>query len=276
MIRRRSLFLIVIATLMLAPNAIAQDEATVARAEDPNLGPILTDADGMTLYLFTEDEQGAGTSVCNDDCLANWPAFTADDPLTLPEGVDGELTQIARDDGAMQVAFNGWPLYYFAGDTEPGDVNGQGIGEVWFVIDSEVMSGGMVASPEASPIASPMASPMAMDATVLVLEVPEYGPILTDAEGMVLYTFSNDEQGSGVSACEDDCLANWPAFVADDTLTLPYGVPGELTYIERADGSTQVAYNGWPLYYFAGDMEPGDTNGHEVGDVWFVVPPADE
>lgn len=272
MIRRLTLCLMLISGFIIAPNVIAQDEATVAVADHPELGEILTDSEGMTLYLFTNDEQGSGTSVCDDDCLANWPAFVADDPLTLPEGVEGELTQITRDDGSMQVAYNGWPLYYFAGDAEPGDVNGQGLGDVWFVIDSDVMSGGMTASPEASPAASPVAG----DTSVLVLDDPELGEILTDSEGMVLYLFTNDEQGSGVSNCEGDCLANWPAFVADDPLTLPDGVPGELAQIERSDGSMQVAYNGWPLYYFIGDTAPGDTTGHEVGDVWFVVNPSVE
>lgn len=272
MIRRLTLCLMLISTLLLTPHAFAQDDATVALADHPDLGQILTDAEGITLYLYTNDEQGAGTSMCNDECLANWPAFVADDPLMLPEGVDGELTQITRDDGSMQVAYNGWPLYYFAGDRTAGDVNGQGLGDVWFVIDAEVMSGGMMASPEASP----MASPVSGDTSVLVTEDAELGEILTDAEGMVLYSFGNDEQGSGVSTCEDSCLANWPPFVADDPLTLPEGVPGELTQIERSDGSMQVAYNGWPLYYFVGDTAPGDTNGHNVGDVWFVVPPAEQ
>lgn len=272
MMRRFALCLMLLSSLVFAPHVVAQDDATVAVAEHPELGQILTDAAGMTLYLFTNDEQGSGTSVCNDDCLGNWPAFTADDPLTLPEGVEGELTQISRDDGTMQVAYNGWPLYHFVGDTAAGDANGQGIGDVWFVVDSEVMS----ASPQASPVASPSASPVAGDTSVLVLEDPELGTILTDSEGMVLYLFTDDEQGSGVSTCEADCLAIWPVFVADDPLTLPDGVPGELTQIERSDGSMQVAYNGWPLYYFAGDMAPGETNGHEVGDVWFIVTPADE
>lgn len=272
MIRRISLAVMLISSLVFAQVAVAQDDASVAVADDPDLGQVLTDLDGMALYLFTKDEQGSGASVCSGDCLANWPAFTADDPLALPEGVPGELTQITRDDGTMQVAYNGWPLYYFAGDSAPGDVNGQGVGDVWFVIDSSVMDAG----PMASPMASPSASPVAGDSSVLLMESPDHGSVLTDSEGMVLYTFTKDEQGSGASTCEGDCLANWPAFVADDPLTLPDGVPGELTQIERSDGSMQVAYNGWPLYYFAGDMAPGDTNGHEVGDVWYVAVPAED
>jgi predicted lipoprotein with Yx(FWY)xxD motif len=90
---------------------------------------------------------------------------------------------------------------------------------------------------------------------------------------MTLYIFTNDTQG--VSNCVDQCLANWPAFVAEEPLTLPEGVPGELSLIERPDGTMQVAYNGMPLYYYIDDTEPGDTTGHEVGDVWFVVEPSE-
>ena len=56
-------------------------------------------------------------------------------------------------------------------------------------------------------------------------------------------------------------------------MDLPPGVPGELTAIERGDGSTQLAYNDIPLYFFAGDAAAGDTNGQDVGDVWYVVTP---
>jgi predicted lipoprotein with Yx(FWY)xxD motif len=123
-------------------------------------------------------------------------------------------------------------------------------------------------------MASPEASPMAMgDTTVMTAETPELGTFLVDAEGMTLYLFTNDTEG--VSNCEGDCLANWPAFTAEDPLTLPEGVPGELTQIERSDGSMQVAYNGMPLYYWIGDKAPGDTTGQGVGDVWFVVEPAE-
>ena len=48
---------------------------------------------------------------------------------------------------------------------------------------------------------------------------------------------------------------------------------GEITMITRDDGSMQVAYNGWPLYYYEPDNAPGDTTGHEVGGVWFVIAP---
>lgn len=113
------------------------------------------------------------------------------------------------------------------------------------------------------------------DSTVMTSDDDELGSYLTDAEGMTLYLFTNDEPGSGVSVCNDDCAENWPPFVADEPLALPDDVPGELTMITRDDGTEQVAYNGMPLYYWANDEAPGDTTGHEVGDVWFVVNPSE-
>jgi len=249
----------------------AQSDTTVVTAETPELGTFLTDAAGMTLYLFTNDEPG--TSNCTGECLVNWPAFTAADPLTLPDGVPGELSQITRDDGTMQVAYNGMPLYYWANDTQPGDTTGQGVGDVWYVVAPAEVGG----TPVASPAASPVASPVAGGATLAVAETSELGQFLTDAAGMTLYLFTNDEEGT--SNCTGECLVNWPAFVAADPLTLPEGVDGELTQIARDDGTMQVTYNGWPLYYFIKDENPGDTTGHDVegfGAEWYLLTPGGE
>jgi len=121
----------------------------VAVAESAELGEFLTDSEGMTLYIFTNDEVDSGESTCVDDCAVNWPPFSTDE-MELPEGVEGELTVVTRDDGAEQVAFNGWPLYYFAADEAPGDTNGHEAGDVWFVA-----AVGAEGTPEASPEASP-------------------------------------------------------------------------------------------------------------------------
>jgi predicted lipoprotein with Yx(FWY)xxD motif len=242
--------------------ALAQDSTPEAAADptvfvrsDATNGAFLTDPDGKTLYLFTKDTE-ANVSTCEGDCLANWPAFTAEEPLTLPEGVDGELTSFDRGDGTMQVAYNGIPLYYFAADQNPGDIVGQGKGGVWFV----VAPGAQLGDPQVD---------------VLVSHSPELGSFLTDTAGMTLYLFTKDTEPNA-SVCEGDCLANWPPFVAEDPLTLPSGVDGELTSFDRGDGTMQVAYNGIPLYYFAGDANPGETNGQAVGDVWYVVAPGAE
>jgi predicted lipoprotein with Yx(FWY)xxD motif len=106
-------------------------DVTVSTAST-DLGTVLVDADGMTLYLFDPDAQGA--SSCYDDCAANWPPLTADDP-TAGAGVDSALLGTTeRDDGTVQVTYDGWPLYRWAGDEQPGDTTGQGIQDVWWVI----------------------------------------------------------------------------------------------------------------------------------------------
>lgn len=107
--------------------------ATVATA-DSDLGTILVDGDGMTLYLFTKDSPN--TSVCLDDCLVAWPILEGEP--TAGDGADDSLLgSIQRADGTTQATYDGWPLYYFAADRAPGDVTGQAVNDVWWVIDAD-------------------------------------------------------------------------------------------------------------------------------------------
>lgn len=107
--------------------------AVVAVAADAGLGTILTDDRGMTLYLFTSDSPGVST--CVGGCLGAWPALLTDGEPTAQGGADAALLgTLIRDDGTMQVTYGGWPLYYFASDMRAGDVTGQGVGDVWFVV----------------------------------------------------------------------------------------------------------------------------------------------
>ena len=101
-----------------------------------DLGNILTDAGGYTVYLFANDEQGAGTSACEGDCIAAWPVVGE---ITSPSGaLDYDLVgTIERTDGTIQATYNGWPLYRFANDEAPGDTNGQGVNDIWWVLDAE-------------------------------------------------------------------------------------------------------------------------------------------
>ncbi|MFW6152916.1 MAG: hypothetical protein ACOC42_01010 [Halobacteriota archaeon] len=116
-----------------SPTPIA--DATVRVANHPDLGEMLVDADGMTLYQFDVDTQGSGESDCYDDCEDNWPPFVIeDDEPVAGDEVTAPLTTFERDGGALQVAADGWPLYYWIGDAEPGDTNGQGVNDVWWVL----------------------------------------------------------------------------------------------------------------------------------------------
>lgn len=115
-----------------APDEEAAAGASVGIAST-SLGDVLVDAEGRTLYLLTGDKQGEST--CYNDCATNWPPLEA--PVDAGDGADASLLgETERKDGTMQVTYNSWPVYYFAGDNNPGDTNGQGVGDVWFVLDA--------------------------------------------------------------------------------------------------------------------------------------------
>jgi predicted lipoprotein with Yx(FWY)xxD motif len=122
--------------------------STVMTRDDAKLGTILTDSDGRTLYVFSEDI--GSQSTCVDKCAEAWPPFTTPDSPSLAPGVPGSLGYTTRADGVKQVMYNGHPLYYFAKDTTPGDTKGDGVGGKWSVIHPASMFGTPVASPAAS------------------------------------------------------------------------------------------------------------------------------
>ena len=108
-------------------------ETYVVAVANGAVGAYLTGEDGMTLYTFTPDPPG--TSTCTDACASKWPPFivAADDTLKPDAGIAGTLSTFARPDGALQVALDGAPLYYYAVDTKAGETNGQGVGGKWYV-----------------------------------------------------------------------------------------------------------------------------------------------
>jgi predicted lipoprotein with Yx(FWY)xxD motif len=116
----------------------SQDEAAATVAvESSDLGDILVDAEGNTLYMFVPDQE-EGEPTCYDDCAESWPALEATGDLTAGEGLDQSLlASIERTDGTTQVSYNDLPLYYFSGDEAAGDTNGQGLNDVWWVMSPE-------------------------------------------------------------------------------------------------------------------------------------------
>lgn len=98
-----------------------------------SLGDVLVDSEGMSLYMFDPDEQGEST--CYDECATAWPPLVVDGEPTVGEGLDeGLVGTVERDDGTMQVTYNDWPLYYWQDDEAPGDVTGQAVNDVWWVV----------------------------------------------------------------------------------------------------------------------------------------------
>jgi predicted lipoprotein with Yx(FWY)xxD motif len=104
----------------------------VLRTADSPLGPIAVAANGRTVYVF--DEDGVGTSTCAGSCAALWPALSAETQEPAVDGVPGDVGTITRDDGTLQVTLDGMPLYTYAGDSDAGDVTGQGVDGVWWVV----------------------------------------------------------------------------------------------------------------------------------------------
>lgn len=172
--------------------------------------------------------------------------MTSLDDLDVPADLAGTFGLTERTDGSMQVTYNGLPLYYWIVDKQPGDVTGQGVDDIWFVVNPAP--------------------------TVQVQDHPEHGKILVDAQGMTLYVFGRDEKD--VSNCSGTCPINWPPLIVSyGEPEAGDGVDGTLGLITRADGAQQVTYNGQPLYGWIADSQPGDTTGHGVGGNWFVVHP---
>jgi predicted lipoprotein with Yx(FWY)xxD motif len=132
-------------------------------------------------------------------------------------------------------------------------------------------------------LASP-AIPQTGDAPLRTAIDQEEGQYLVAGNGYSLYLFKADTQGRGdrlpKSVCEGDCLATWPPLLVD---ALPVGT-GEvrqdlLGTMTLPDGSLQVTYNGWPLYFYAEDIQPGEINGHDIqsfGEDWYLVGPNGE
>jgi len=111
----------------------AQGAAGGFKAANSRYGAILTDAQGRTIYGFANDANGKST--CYQQCAQAWPPVVAQSPPLAAQGLNPALlTAAPRQDGRMQVMYGKWPLYYFSGDQQAGQTNGQGSKGVWFVV----------------------------------------------------------------------------------------------------------------------------------------------
>ena len=256
-----------------ASSSVAATGASVMLGTDATLGSFLVDAKGMTLYLFTKDTPN--TSTCYDKCATAWPPLLTTGAPVAASGVDAsKLGTTTRTDGSVQATYNGWPLYYFAKDTKPGDITGQNVGGVWFVISPagdkiEAAAKSSAAASSATTGSTASAGP----AMVNVATNATLGSFLVDAKGMTLYLFTKDTPNT--STCYGKCATAWPPLLTTGKPVAGTGVDAsKFGTTTRTDGTTQVTYNGWPLYYYVKDLAAGDVTGQNVGSVWFVISPA--
>jgi predicted lipoprotein with Yx(FWY)xxD motif len=123
--------------------------------------------------------------------------------------------------------------------------------------------------------ASAQAPPKAADGKSATVGIANesVGEVLVDSRGRTLYVFERD--AGSKSACTGACSAQWPPLLASGKPTVGVGANPSLAAISaRLDGTTQVTYNGHPVYLFSGDQKPGDTNGQAVnafGGLWYVI-----
>jgi predicted lipoprotein with Yx(FWY)xxD motif len=241
---KRNLAALIIAAALVVGSAGLAAAQSVQVKTSPSGVNYLVDDGGLTLYYYTLDTNGQ--SACYGGCATAWPIFYADN-LTVGNGLSGsDFGTVTRTDGTKQTTYKGWPLYYWYQDKVAGDMAGEGVHKVWYVLTVPSY-------------------------TVMIGTNKAVGNYLVDGSGNALYWFTKDK--ANTSACSGDCLKAWPAFTADSFVVPSALNASDFSTITRADGGSQVTYKGYPLYYWVKDKARGDITGQNVGKVWFVIDP---
>jgi len=249
-------------------NTPEQDPQTnsVRLSADTTFGNILTDSNGMSLYFFSRDTKD--NSACMGGCRDAWPIFYVAD-LTLDSDLESsDFGVITRADGDKQNTYKGWPLYYFANDNAPGDTNGDGVGNNWYI-----------AKPDYS-LMYAQAQLIGKDAEGNPINFKsDYTPgealtfYMTSATGRTIYIFTNDAKDTNNYTNEDFSNdGTWP-IIDIDIDKLPSILDASDFSTIDVFGRNQITYKGWPLYYFGGDSERGDNFGINVPapGIWPIV-----
>ena len=121
--------LLLVVAMFALPLAVQAQSTVPSSVKVMKMGDssMLTDTKGMTLYVYDPDT--AGKATCNGGCATNWPPLLAD-ANAKPVG---KYTIVTRDDGTLQWAYSGKPLYSWTNDKAPGDMTGDGVGGKWHV-----------------------------------------------------------------------------------------------------------------------------------------------
>ncbi|MEJ1240838.1 hypothetical protein WBG78_22020 [Chryseolinea sp. T2] len=261
-----------VAACVLATGCSDDDDGSSGTPTEPvkvklgtsaTLGKYLTDADGNTLYFFSNDV--AGQNTCTGGCATNWPVYSAGSlaAANLGEGLSIDDFSVV----GTQTTYKGWPLYYYApsGVREAaGQTTGEAVGGIWFVAKTDYTF-------------------MIANAQLIGLDGKHYKGDYTegdakvkyfvDAKGRTVYGFIQDKKNDNNFTTGDGAHdANWPIYggtMGSVPSTLDKTLFGTITVM----GNTQLTYKGWPLYYFGNDANRGDNKGVSVPKpgVWPVV-----
>lgn len=246
---------------------IETPDYTVKLTKDTNLGNVLTDSQGKTLYYFSLDHDGKSVS-CVDNCLSAWPIFYTENILVGEGLLSNDFSSTTRPDGTLQTTYKGWPLYYFSNDNSAGDFKGEGINNVWFVAKPDYSI--MIAN------AQLIGKNTNGDKTALN-ENYEPGQGLTfyftDGEGNTLYRFINDTNATNnYTAADFSNNSLWPIYEID-LKEIPSTLNKSDFKTINVHGKSQITYKGWPLYKFQQDQNRGDNYGvgFPAPGVWPIV-----
>lgn len=247
---------------------------TLSVREVPDVGSVVTDGAGATLYRFDKDTAQPPRSNCEGSCATTWPAVPADDAKAAAGIEAGLLGSVERADGTRQLTLAGWPVYRYAKDTRAGEAKGEGVGGTWHALaaDGKKAADQKAGAGAGSGAGSGTGSGAGAETPGLSVAADgKLGKILVGAGGHTLYRFDKDSAWPMKFGCLDACLNTWkPAAPVDKAKVsgIPAGLVGS---VKRPDGSEQMTIDCWPVYLFTGDTEPGQTNGHNKQGLWFAV-----
>lgn len=219
------------------------------------LGSYLSDKDGKSLYFFAADAKGQAS--CTGGCEAVWPPFYVDN-LTADKLSTGltlsDFGTIITASSKKQLTYKGWPLYHYSPANTPeaaGKTTGDGVGGVWF-------------------IAKPDYSIMLVSSQLTGYDTKNYKSdytvgeglttYFTDAKGLTLYTFKNDNfKKNNFTKADFSNNAVWPIYETDK-IVVPSILDKSKFSVITVFGKSQLVYNGWPLYYFGQDASVRGAN----------------
>ncbi|TGA96617.1 SCO0930 family lipoprotein [Streptomyces sp. MZ04] len=248
--------------------AEAKSAGQLAVWDSKKLGKVVTDSEGRTLYRFDKDTAQPPKSNCEGACATTWPVVSAKGAVA-PPGVDESLMgEITRSDGAKQLTIDGWPMYRYAKDKKAGDAKGQGVGGTWYAAAPDGKKASAAAA-EAPPAETEPVDPAGLSTR----NDPKLGEIVVDKNGMTVYRFTKDSAWPMKSACTGACLEKWPVVPPVEKNDTKGILKKGFVVFDRPDGQQQQTIDCWPMYTFAGDKKPGDTNGQGVGGTWYAAGP---
>ncbi|OBZ16617.1 plastocyanin/azurin family copper-binding protein [Bacillus sp. FJAT-26390] len=204
----------------------AKSDYAVMLGTSKEAGNYLTDDYGRALYYFDKDT--AGKSVCEGNCLVNWPAYSSSN-VSVPSTVKGtDIGAITRPDGSKQASYKGFPLYYFIKDTAHGDLLGQGVNDVWYIVDPAKFNGTAAST---APVVPTTPTTPAATAKTYNIDIKEYsfGKEALTIEAGSKVTFTNFDEMKHNAVALDGAFST-PLLAKGESYTVTFDKPGTYNY----------------------------------------------